>query len=81
MWAGWIGTMEEKLTRGGIDPHYSDCQEGVNGGQGSVGNQDAKLTKQRDWHGHVHLHVGAVIRLRNFMLFIKKKRVFDMEKV
>lgn len=75
--------MEEKLAGGKIDHYYSGCQEGVNGGQGSVGvrNQDAKLTEQSDWHGHVHLHVGAVIRLRNFMVFIKKKRVFNMEKV
>lgn len=62
MWAGWIGNVEEKLAGGGIDHHYSDCQEGVNGGQGSVRvrNQDGKLTEQRDWHGHVHLHVGAL---------------------
>lgn len=46
MWAGWIENVEEKLAGRRIGHHYSDCQEGVNGGQGSAGvrNQDGKLT-------------------------------------
>ena len=79
MWTALTGNTEEELAEGGTDYHDSDCQEERNGGLRDSRN---KKSRWRD-KGTLEvvmamclglLHVGALVRLVNLGVFIKKER-------
>lgn len=84
MWAGLMGNTEKVAGKGVC--HNSDCQEGVRGGLRTSRN---KKSRWRDGgaQGVVMatwfwlLRAGAVVRLRNCVVVIRKTGLFNMERV